>query len=264
VENFTSLAKVTTESLASGFNVDQPAVIMVKELQDKWITDHTMQQVFTGFGGRYQKMDTFKAENKSTVTFSTKQGKEPTEDFFSKLFDAMKKQPMNIAPVSVHFNSTSWLFGYGQSWNCSALSPNSAAVFRFLAMGAVETWAINPTTFIEACKQLNNKVCDLEAFKNTVTGLTTDVVKQLMSKGAEIYYHKLEHEQLIYIPCGWFVVERATDCMVMYGARKSVFFDTVSAKLSYQSAKLLLDGSGQSTGKMDALLNIFTSKPESK
>jgi hypothetical protein len=172
---------------------------------------------------------------------------------------------MNVATVSVHFNTTSWLFGYGQSWNWSGLSPNSAAVFRLLAMGTVDTWAINPCTFIEACKKMNHSIIDLETFKNMVTGLTADVAKQLIENGAQMYYHKLAAEELCYIPCGWFVVERAVaDCAVMYGMRKSVFFDTPSAKLSYQSAKFLLDGSGQSTGKMDELLKVFSSQPMTK
>ncbi len=129
-------------------------------------------------------------------------------------------------------------------------------------MGAVETWAVNTCTFIEACKKMNNRVVDLETFKNTVNGLTADVAKEMIGHGAQIYYHKLAHEQLIYIPSGWFVIERATaDCSVMYGVRKSVFFDTPAARSSYQSA---MDGSGQSTGKMDELLKVFTAQPVAK
>ena len=47
---------------------------------------------------------------------------------------------------------------------------------------------------------------------------------------------------------------------LVYGIRKSYFWDTDAGVKNYSMAKKILSGSGQSTAKMDTLLALFKSK----
>ena len=47
---------------------------------------------------------------------------------------------------------------------------------------------------------------------------------------------------------------------LVYGIRKSYFWDTDEGVKNYSMAKKILSGSGQSTAKMDTLVAFFKSK----
>ena len=51
----------------------------------------------------------------------------------------------------------------------------------------------------------------------------------LVRNGLEVVHKKTAKETVYYIPCGWLVLEKASvDSSVVYGARKSYFWDTMA------------------------------------
>ena len=76
---FTEMAvQVCAVGLPSNFDLDQPAVIQCAGLLWPWLTKPMMQQVLTGFGGKYKKMAGYAEDGKTSNTFVVKQGKEET------------------------------------------------------------------------------------------------------------------------------------------------------------------------------------------
>ena len=249
-----------TACLPVGWNAEVPSLITTKQLLDSWLTSPIMQTVLTGFGGRYKKQQSYAEEKKTTSTLSVKQGKEETEQFFTSLMKNIDSLMVNLTTVSASWNSTSWLWGYSPEYTGIGFSPNSAGVFRCIVLGEVETWAIDVRSFVAASKQLNQEITDAEALSTAVKNLTAEQVKVLEGKGAKIYFHLLKKEELIYVPVGWAVAEKARQCTVLYGVRKSVFFASTGVADSYKTAKDLLAASGASVSKMDAVLELLTAK----
>ena len=61
---------------------------------------------------------------------------------------------------------------------------------------------------------------------------------------------KMAEETLCYTPRGWLVLEKASvDSSVVYGVRKSYFWDTMAAKQAYARAKELSEPSPQQSAK---------------
>ena len=69
--------------------------VSMKEILEEYLTKPIVQQVLTGFGGRYKKLEGYKEEGKVSSTLMVKQGKEDTEAFFSKLVKALALLPIS-------------------------------------------------------------------------------------------------------------------------------------------------------------------------
>ena len=50
----------------------------------------------------------------------------------------------------------------------------------------------------------------------------------------------------MYLPSGWYTVEKSGDATMIYGVRKSFFFQTQDAFENYEAAKAMLENAGKS------------------
>ena len=68
-------------------------------------------------------------------------------------------------------------------------------------------------------------------------------------------HKKMTKDTLYYIPCGWLVLEKASvDSSVVYGVRKSFFWDTMAAKQAYAHAKELSEPSPTLSAKVQLVI----------
>ena len=117
----------------------------------------------TGFGGKYKKMAGYAEGGKASNTLVVKQGKEETEEFFSKLVKPLGKAPMSPVKVAALWSSTSWLWGLKPGFHQCGLSPNSAAAFKLIVLGEVDTWLVNMPSLLQAAGAANMECKSLKA-----------------------------------------------------------------------------------------------------
>jgi len=153
---FTEMAvQVCAAGLPCNFDLDQPAAIQRAGLLEPWLTKPMMQQVLTGFGGKCKKMAGYAEDGKTSNTFVVKQGKEETEELFRKLAKPLGKAPMNLVKVAAAWSSASWLSGLKPGFHQCGLSPNSAAAFKLIVLGEVDTWLVSMPSLLQAAGAAN-------------------------------------------------------------------------------------------------------------
>lgn len=180
------------------------------------------------------------------TTAKAKEGKSEIETFFTTLFRTMQTECVDISEVSQHWNATSWKIGYDVVFSSATFTPNSAACMKLMMLGEMELMLVDVISLQKAVSALGQKPAEgscngaensakgqkvtlnccesskeLEAF---VKEATNEVIAELIPHGLQVWKGKLLPSSLIYIPAGWFVVEKSEKGPVIYGIRKSVFF----------------------------------------
>ena len=139
------------------------------------------------------------------------------------------------------------------------LSANSAAAFKLIVLGEVDTWLVNMPSLLKAAGAANMECKSLKAIVALLEQLSSERFHLLVRNGLEVVHKKMTKETLYYIPCGWLVLEKASvDSSVVYGVRKSYFWDTMAAKQAYAHAKELSEPHPQLSAKMQIVLDLFS------
>ena len=68
---------------------------------------------------------------------------------------------------------------------------------------------------------------------------------------------------LLYVPCGWFVIDHVLKGPLCYGLRKSMFFISSDQKAGYGVAKDMLAKDGHNVESMEKLSKLLIDKVES-
>lgn len=80
-------------------------------------------------------------------------------------------------------------------------------------------------------------------------------LRRLKEAGAVFYYVELKAWQTLFVPSGWFVLERASDNALNYGIRKTSAFEHEAAYASYAATLRLHKQSGnKNIDKMQVVL----------
>lgn len=217
-----------------------------------------MQQVMTGFGGRYKKLQGYKEEGKVTNTMATKHGKEEVEAYFVKLLKHVKVGVLNLTSMSAAWNSTSWLWGYRPEYHTVAATPNGASLFKIVCLGEVCTWLLDISTLEAALKKTDTQFNGLDEAIRLVSTVSQEKFNSLKKQGLRAFYHKVLKEEVYYCPAGYLLIERASDSSLIYGLRKSMYFDYDGQKQQFSKTLDLMCASKHNISKMTIVQSLFT------
>jgi hypothetical protein len=85
--------------------------------------------------------------------------------------------------------------------------------------------------------------------------LTAEVVDKMRGAGVKIFQIELVHNELLYIPMGYMVLEKASAShALVYGVRKSLFTSTEQSKDAYTLFRAACAAENRNTARMDAIL----------
>jgi len=135
-------------------------------------------------------------------------------------------------------------------------------------MGKVETIAVNTAQLLD---KVNADDSGLDAVglskinKNTeletlLANLTVPQATALVGKGVKIFKHVQEPTELVIIPAGWCVLERAQksdQTELVFGVRKSIFIKSEIQKESYVAAMGLLEAAGSNIERMKVVEKLY-------
>ena len=146
--------------------------------------------------------------------------------------------------------------GLRQRLSCMQLD---AQQFRFVPFGVVRLFGglHSGVEHLVACDEEAVSSEKLNDVIEAVQGLSEQDLKKLQGEGVKIFYHKLEKEQMVWIPCGWVLIERVKSSNLTYGVRKSVFLRIAKVIESYKAAKDWLIASGSNVAKIGDVLDCL-------
>ena len=75
--------------------------------------------------------------------------------------------------------------------------------------------------------------------------------------GVKPYYHKLEKDQVLFVPMGYLLMERSGASTMNYGARKSFIMHEGHAIENYTACKSLQAKDGKNVEKMQQVLDCI-------
>ena len=82
--------------------------------------------------------------------------------------------------------------------------------------------------------------------------------------GVSPFHHKLQREEILYVPTGYVLAERTSEATMIYGARKSFIFAHDTALTAYTQCLSLMQGDGKSLEKMELVANTLKAALEQK
>ena len=244
-------------------DLDLPFILTKSKAISDWIDDKVLQQVMDVFGKGYKKKAGFEEEQKFSQPLQSKQGKEPTEKMFSAVAAPFKKKLIDLSSVSSSWMSTSWLCGYSKQYSSVSLAPNSSSFLRVLWMGSMEVTAIEVESLVKALRSKENPLTTIEDLMEQVKAIGPEKIRTI-DKEIKIFRGVTEAHSLLYVPCGWILVEKSTEdsTPLIYGSRKSSFYQSEGALTNYgQCKELLTGGQGSSTSaslaKMESIFDLI-------
>ena len=246
-------------SIPGDFDVDMPHILKLSGCAvEQLLTVKTMQQVLTSWGTRYKKLANFDKDEKVSQTLVVKQGKEAVEEFFGRLTKHLRNI-LDFKSITESWNSTSWIWGYSDTFYSAACSPNSGAIFRLVVLGEMHVLAAPMHKLIAAFTAMGEAPANMDALSKKVQGLSEDRRKILAEKGCSFHYQLMKKETLYYIPVGWLVLEQvsASSCPLLYGIRKSYFLKSEKGISNYKASKVMLAASGLNVHKMDQVIELW-------
>lgn len=255
-KTWTAMKRFAGEATPTMGDFDKPFVITKSKRVQQWMADSVMAQVLAAFGGRYKKQ---LKDGKVSMPLLPKQGKEVTESFFKNLLESWSVSVVDIGAVSASWMQSSWLFGWEPMHTSLSVSPNSAACLRILWFGELEVTCVSLTGAMKYLRDMGTAPANLDALRGTLSQWSAGDVAAAQGAGVAIYHGQFGKEDLCYVPCGWFLMERVkAGSTLLYGVRKSLFISTdTTGVANYVEAKGLLAGSGSNVQKMDEILRVL-------
>ena len=132
------------------------------------------------------------------------QGKEQTEDMFSKLLKNVRANVVDISSMSKSWNETTWLWGYAKNHFSCQFGPNSAGAFKLVVFGEMDVYMVDTFELINALNTVKEPAENATDLFEYVQGMKADDINKLKAANKMHFYHRrLKNEQLIWIPTGW-------------------------------------------------------------
>ena len=144
----------------------------------------------------------------------------------------------------------------------AGVAPNSGSIFRMVVLGELHVWATPMVKLVKTFTDMGEPPESMDDLKKKVEALTNERLKILSGRGCVFQYAYMSKETVLYIPTGWFVLERASEssCPLLYGVRKSYFMKTAAGLENYKQCKAMLAACGLSVHKMDKVVDLFEAK----
>ena len=164
-----------------------------------------------------------------------------------------------LASISAAWKSTTWVWGLApKSYSKVSLTPNCAAMFYMVVLGEVDLWMVAVEDMVRVRKAQKKPHDKLDIIKKDLEAMTDPEMEEL-ARQLSMYHIHVPKETLIYVPAGHIVMEKAGESSLVYGLRKSVFFDTVRTKELYTAAvDVQAELTSASQAKYKAVKELFT------
>lgn len=249
--------KYSADDTIKDLPVHTPWLISSANFHKEWRESNVIQVTLGNFGGQYKKQKSAKSEGRGQVPMNSKEGKLETDTFMARLEAHMTGRRADLGEAGNVLSHT-WIFGYEPRNTQASMTPYGLGLFRALAEGEVHTLLVGSASCMTAWGALRGadrsaKVTYEELMKELLL-FDEAALQQFVSKGAVVMYVYLAAWQTLYIPSGWFVMDRASDSALIYGCRKSTAFAHADSHKSYQALIKLYKQSGKPVQKMEAVL----------
>lgn len=157
------------------------------------------------------------------------------------------------------FMDSAWLFGFLPGSEKVNLPPNNAAMLRYLCAGTVDILLIDAVSLASAAKEKEwAGHGTLEAYLNTIEKWDASAIKACTEAGVHMKQCQLQKNQLLYVPMGYWLVEKAAkDEALVYGARKSFFAKSSKSKDGYAAIANVYRSSSRNMERMDAIAGLL-------
>ena len=200
-----------------------------------------------------------------------KEGKEEFEEFFTKLIDDLKFNDfVATLPSGTHGESLlghTWAYGVMPNSTSAGMTPQGLPMFKMLIMGEIEFFVFKAMDVVKAMETQDasnvtikdGKVyTSVSAIKNFLYNFDQEQLQICKDHGILTGKHfRQTPETIIYIPAGYFLIERASSNVLIYGVRKSVAPKTLQSVAMFSAAIDILTCDGRDSSKYLDLLKVL-------
>ena len=109
-----------------------------------------------------------------------------------------------------------------------------------LCQGNLHIYAMAASKLVAAMR-LADLGCDVDGTKAAGWAKQLDgAALQKLGQAMPVWYHMAKPDEVVYVPTGFMTIERDDNGPLIYGVRKSLFFDTPAAVKNYNQALQLI------------------------
>lgn len=246
--------------------MDSPLVLKCNTKISDFIQGDQMQVVLANFAATYKKTgkQQLAVDGRSQMPLFAKEGKEESTAFFDFAKSMFPEKSFIMPDAFKGLLSQYWLYGYMPTMRNIANVPNGLPVFRMLLKGEVVWILLEVSTLcaaIDACRTAGTNEAWMPTANMSVEDLVKSIglmddtaLKTLKEKGARIQHVVQAQDTLLYVPTAWFVAERVSKGLLVYGVRHTACMRSEKAGISYKKLIDLSMVSGKKdTSNMQAL-----------
>ena len=153
----------------------------------EWLADEVVAKNMASFGTKHKSEESYESKQKVINPIKTKLGKEETENFFQKAFEEMECEILNVEKfVPASWMTTSFQFGYSESYTVAGPVLSGAAMLRSLCFGAVVTLLVSTSAAIEVFGKMEIVVDKLQGMTHELLALTVPKLTTMQAQGLTI------------------------------------------------------------------------------
>jgi hypothetical protein len=223
-----------------------------------WITTDKLQQSLTNFAGQYKTSQGAKTTGRCQHPIVAKHGLEASLAFFSSF---MTGDILDISSIGggTSFMESLWVYGIVPGSDKLLMPPNCGAMFKYQVSGTVDILFIDMVSLasVIASKSLQS-YGRLDEYLETIEKWDKDTMAKLLTDGVKMLQHKLCKNEMLYIPMGWIIVEKAApDEVLNYGVRKSFMTKHPASKTAYGLCRTLFAAAGRNIDRMNEIHTLM-------
>ena len=239
-------------------DVDSPWVNIDNDKSHLWITTGKVQQALSNFAGQYKNSAGAKASGRTQYPIVAKHGLEESSVFFQ---DFQMGELLDISSVQGGrvFMDTLWFYGIVPGTEKLLMPPNCGAMFKYQVAGKVNSLLIDMCSLATAiaAKSLTT-YAKLDEYLESIEKWDDTTLTMLLDEGVIMQQHELLKNQMLFIPMGWLVLEKAAgDDVLNYGIRKSFMIKTPVSKKGYSRCMSLFEAAGRNTDRMEGICKLM-------
>ena len=240
------------------FSHSDPWVNVDSDKGKLWITTDKLQQSLTNFAGQYKTSQGAKTTGRCQHPILAKHGLEASLAFFSGF---MSGDILDISSIAggTNFMESLWVYGILPGSDKLLMPPNCGAMFKYQVSGTVDVLFIDMVSLasVIAVKSLKS-YGKLDEYLEAIEKWDKDTMAKLLTDGVKMLQHKLCKNEMLYIPMGWIIVEKAApDEVLNYGVRKSFMTKHPTSKAAYGLCRTLFAAAGRNVDRMNEIYMLM-------
>ena len=238
-------------------NNDTPFILKGSHRAQLYLAGKATSKALTSFASQYKQTKECKECGRAPYPLQPKYGKEEAAEFMSDYIE----RPLDLATVEggTAFCEGVWFFGYQPGNEKIAVPHNCAATCKILACGRIHVTLVNVVSLHKYItdNRLEN-YATIKQLVDTAEGWTENTVDALRAAGVEMLQAQMEPNNVIVIPMGWLIMEKADpSSQLVYGVRKSWMTNTDKSRAAYKIFRDLFAAEGRNITRMDAILKLM-------